>query len=182
MAYEEPIPKGEHVFTVLKAEERPNDKVKDTTNIFVQLAVSEGQYEGRQVVRTFSPYKNNGDPNPVGRGLIRSFFVAMGLVAEDEQGDVEISQELLDSLTGLAVIAKGRITDFAGPPQWEPVSFKMHDSVKGNATTAAEAPAPEPEPAPAPTPPAKTAAAPAKTAAKPATPAKPATGAARKSI
>jgi hypothetical protein len=164
MAYEQPISKGEHVFAVLKAEERPSDKVTGTTNIFVQLAVAEGEYEGRQIVKTFSTFKNNGEPNTMGRGLIRSFFVAMGLVKEDEQGEVEVTQEQLDGLTGMFVIAKGKITDFAGPPQWEPVSFKMHESMKGAVETTAAAEAAPEQPAPAPTPtPAKTT-----TAAKPA--------------
>lgn len=188
MAYEAPIAKGEHVFCVLKAEERENQKVTGTNSIYVQLAVAEGEYEGRQVVKTFSPFKNNGEPNTIGRALIRSFFVAMGLVDADEQGEVDVTQEMLDGLTGLFVIGKGKINDFNGPPQWEPVSFKMHESVKQNigAATAASA-APEPpaeEPAPPPAPPAKTTAAakPATAATKTAAPAKANPAAPRRSI
>ena len=171
VSYEPPISKGEHVFTILKAELRENAKVKDTENVFVQLAVAEGEYEGRQIVKTFSPFKNDGSANPIGRGLIRSFLIAVGLIAQDANGEIEVNQEQLDGLTGLAVIGKGNLRPFNGQEQWEPSSFKMHESVKQNMEAAAQteaAPEPPAEPTP---PPAKTAAAPAKTttsAAKPA--------------
>lgn len=183
MSFEPPIAKGEHVFAILKVEERQGKKEGSGINLFVQLAVAEGPDEGRQIVKTFSPLKNDGTPNRIAMNLIRSFFVAVGLHPEGIQGEIEVTQEHLDGLTGLMVIGKGTIREFNGQEQWEPSSFAMHQTVKDGLTQATEAPPPEP-PAeatpPAPTPsPAKTTTAAKPAPAKPTVPAKAATPAAK---
>lgn len=168
MSGEPPLPTGEYVMSLLKVEEKVGKSDPSSTNISVQMVVSEGEHEGRQMFRTISPKM---------KGLIRSFFVAVGLHPKDQfQGELDVTEEQLAALTGTPVIVKGKVKQGDRGEQFEISTFLMHETVAKALEAAINAPEQTAAPAPAPAA-AKPAPAPA---SKPATAAKPPL--ARKSI